>query len=254
MAGSQSRRLRCFTNREQLAQGVALDFVHAATEAITQRGRFLVALSGGSTPKLLYQQLADPSTRTQVDWSQVHFFWSDERAVPMDHADSNFRLAYDTLLQPLNVPATNIHRLTGEHSDLDRAAKEAQADLARTAGVSAEGGAPVLDLVLLGMGADGHTASLFPRTAAVREQQRWIVANEVPQLATERLTFTAPLINAARQVWFLVTGADKADRLAEVLEGPRDVERLPSQLVQPARGGVTWYLDQPAGSRLTQVT
>jgi 6-phosphogluconolactonase len=241
--------VRRFPDAEQVSKAAAEEFVRAAHEAIAARGRFTVALSGGSTPRRLYQLLAEPPYRTQVDWPKVEFFWGDERAVPPDHKDSNYRMAQEALLQRLTAAAGHIHRLQAERSDRDKAAADYQAEIARVFGGKPDGAPPAFDLVLLGMGPDGHTASLFPFTTALKEQTRWVVANHVPKLNTDRLTLTAPILNQAREVLFLVAGADKAQPLSEVLEGPSDTDRLPSQRIQPS-GKLIWFVDQAAATKL----
>jgi 6-phosphogluconolactonase len=245
-----SRTIRTFPDAESLAGAGAHEFVRCAREASTERGRFIVALSGGSTPKRLYQLLAAEPFRAQVDWGRVEFFWGDERCVPPDHPESNYRMAREAMLAHLPVPAERVHRMEAERPDLDAAARDYQDVLARAFGVAAGGEPPALDLVLLGMGPDGHTASLFPHTDALRETVRWVVPNHVPQLNTDRLTMTRPILNAAREVLFLVAGADKAGRLAEVLAGPADPERLPSQSIHPANGLLLWFIDRAAAERL----
>jgi 6-phosphogluconolactonase len=187
-----------------------------AADAIAARGRFRIALAGGSTPRALYVQLASTS---DVDWSRTDVFFGDERAVPPDHPQSNFRMARETLLHPAAVPPENVHRMRGEDPDLDDAARRYEAAL---------GPAP-LDLALLGMGADGHTASLFPGTTALEERTRACVAVEVPSLGARRLTLTYPVLLAARDVLFLIAGADKAETLAGVLGPTLDRRRWPSQ-------------------------
>src|SRR5205807_8375702 len=188
------------------------------------RGRFTVALSGGPTPRRLFQILAEVPFRDQVDWDKVEFFWGDERSAPPDHKDSNYRMASEALLQRIPVPITRIHRMQAERADRDVAAREYQAELARVFGVAADGEPPVFDLVLLGMGPDAHTASLFPGTTALKETTRWVVPNYVPKFSTYRLTMTPRILNRAAQVMFLVAGPDKAAPLAEVLEGPSDTD------------------------------
>ncbi len=187
-----------------------------------------MALSGGSTPRRLYQLLAGEPFRGQVDWPRVEIFWGDERSVPPDNKDSNYRMAHEALLEALKLPAGHVHRMQAERADRDAAAREYQDEIARAFGVDANGGPPAFDLVLLGMGPDGHTASLFPHTAALGETKRWVVVNHVPQMNTDRMTLTYPVLNRAREVLFLVAGADKAERLDELLQGPPDPQRLPS--------------------------
>jgi 6-phosphogluconolactonase len=232
-----------------------------AAESIAARGRFAIALSGGSTPRRLFELLAGPPGAAGPErpaserawWQHTEFFWGDERSVPPDHPDSNFRMAREAMLAPLDVPDARIHRMRGEASDLDAAARDYEREITSVLGLAA-GKWPRFDLVLLGMGPDGHTASLFPGTAALDERSRVVVANHVPALDTWRLTLTAPAINHAREVVFLIEGAGKADRLKEVLEGPREPHRLPSQLIAPDEGTLTWMVDAAAAARLTAVT
>jgi 6-phosphogluconolactonase len=240
-----SRIIRTFADVESLSEAAAHEFVRCAREAIVARGRFTVSLSGGSTPKRLYQLLAGEPFRSQVDWGRVEIFWGDERCVPPEDAQSNYRMAREAMLVKLPIPAEHVHRMEAERSDLDAAARDYQNVLARVL----PGEPPALDLVLLGMGPDGHTASLFPHTDALRETTRWVVPNHVPQQHTNRLTLTLPILNRSREVLFLVAGADKAERLAEVLAGPPDPTRLPSQSIQPD-GQFVWFIDQAAAGRL----
>jgi 6-phosphogluconolactonase len=193
----------------------------------------------------MYERLA---ADTELDWARVEFFWGDERPVPPEHPDSNFAMAQAALLRPLGIDPGRIHRIEGERGDLAAAARDYEEELAKTCGAP-DGRPPILDLVLLGMGADGHTASLFPYTAALSEARRWVVANDVPQLSTRRITITFPLIERARSSLVLVTGGSKSDALAEVLEGPLDPQRLPSQRLR-ALACVDWLVDAAAASRL----
>lgn len=244
-----ARIIRIFPDVEALNKAAAVEFVRCAGEAIGARGRFAVALSGGSTPKRLYQLLTTEPYRSQIDWGRVEIFWGDERCVPPDHKDSNYRMAREAMLDRLPIPAEHVHRLEAERSDRAAAARDYVAAIARVFGVSAGAEPPAFDLILLGMGPDGHTASLFPHTQALDETRRWVVPNHVPQLHTDRLTLTRPILNRARQVLFLVAGADKAERLVEVLAGPDDAKRLPSQSIQPA-GQLLWFVDAAAAARL----
>jgi 6-phosphogluconolactonase len=245
--------IRVFPDSEAVSRAAAGEFVRAATEAVAARGRFTVALSGGSTPQRLYQILAEAPFRDRVDWGKVEVFWGDERSVPPDHKDSNFRMAREALLDRVPLPAANVHRLEAERADRDAAARDYQAVLVRTFGVPADGEPPAFDLILLGMGPDGHSASLFPDTTALGEMKRWVVVNYVPKFATERVTLTYPILNRAREVLFLVAGADKAEPLHDVLEGPPDARRLPSQAIRPTAGKLLWYVDRKAAARLTHL-
>ncbi len=223
--------------------------IDLARQSIQQHDRFTLALSGGQTPRGLHRELLAEHRRRDVDWTKVAFFWGDERSVPPDDEASNFRMAKETLLKPLGIQKEQVHRFHTEIGDWPECAAAYQQRLSNVFRVSPPA-FPVLDLILLGMGDDGHTASLFPFTEALRERKRWVVANPVPQLQTERLTMTAPCINAARNVWFLVAGQAKAARLAQVLNGPSDPDRLPSQLIQPDQGQLRWFADQAAVSEL----
>ena len=213
--------------------------VRAADEEIALAGRFSFVLAGGSTPKALYELLASDEYRDQIDWPHVEIYFGDERTVPPDHEDSNYRMAHEAMLSKLPIADSHVHRMRGE-VDPEEAAKDYGLLLKEKFG---DGGP---DLVLLGMGDDGHTASLFPGTTALAETKHRAFANPVPKLNTTRLTMTAPFINRAREVIITVTGANKAQRLAEVLEGPRDPERLPVQLIQPQSGKLTWLIDTAA--------
>ena len=248
-----SPTIRVFPDAEAVSRGAAEEFMRCAREAVAARGRFTVTLSGGSTPKRMFEMLAEPPYRDQVDWAKTHIFWGDERSVPPDHRDSNYRMANEALLSRVPIPAGQVHRIEAERKDRDAAAREYQAIIAKTFGVAPDGEPPAFDLVLLGMGPDGHTASLFPHTAALNETKRWVVVNFVPKFNTDRVTLTTPILNKAREVLFLVAGADKAEPLAEVLEGPADPARLPSQLDQAHDGAAPWFVDRLAVARMTTV-
>ncbi|KAF0218640.1 MAG: hypothetical protein FD174_2733 [Geobacteraceae bacterium] len=220
-------------------------FVTAAVEAIGARGRFSVAVSGGSTPRPLFQLLATEEFRTRIDWERVHFFWADERCVPPDHPDSNFKGAHDILLAKLPLPAANIHRIPGE-----LAPPEAARAYERELRVFFSGASmPVFDLILLGVGEDGHTASLFPGEEGIGEKERLAVALYVEKLHTHRVTLTLPVLNSARRVVFLVAGREKAVIVQEVLEGKNP--RLPAAQVNPPEGSLIWLLDSEAAGKLS---
>ncbi len=245
--------IRQFEDAEQVSRAAAKEFIRLAHEAIAARGRFTVALSGGSTPRCLYEFLAEAPRDDQVAWPNVEFFWGDERAVPPDHQDSNFRMAREAFLRTLEIPEAHIHRLQADRTDRDAAARDYEAEISRVFGVPHGGKPPAFDLVLLGLGSDGHTASLFPYTSALKETTRWVVANHVPKLASERLTLTPVILNRAANVSFLVAGEDKSVALAAVLEGRADPERLPAQLIRPVVGRLAWFIDRAAGSRLSRL-
>ncbi len=248
-----ARAIHVFDGLEALLAAAARSFVRCAREAIAARGRFTVALSGGSTPKPLYQRLSAEPSRSEVDWNRVHIFWGDERCVPPDHVDSNYRMAREAMLDSLPIPREQIHRMEAERADREAAARDYEAALARVFGVSTEGEPPSLDLILLGMGPDGHTASLFPGTKALEETVRWVVVNRVPKFNADRLTMTKPILNRAREVLFLVAGGDKAEVLAEVLNGPADPLRLPSQSIRP-QGQLVWFVERAAAAKWKEST
>jgi 6-phosphogluconolactonase len=224
-----------------------------AGEAITTNGRFTIALSGGNTPRPVYALLATAELAKQIDWASVQVFFGDERCVPPDHPESNYRMAKEALLDHVPLPPENVHRMRGE-DDPTRAATEYGQELQRVFGGDPDGGPPPagFDLILLGMGDNGHTASLFPGTAAIHEQKRWVMAVYAEAVSMWRLTLTPAIINDATQVTFLVAGQAKADTLRQVLEGPYQPDLLPAQVVKPTHGRLTWLLDQAAASRLTR--
>jgi 6-phosphogluconolactonase len=239
--------IRTFRDAHHLAHEATDHFVSLAAEAITLRGRFAVALSGGSTPRLVYGLLASQEFAVRVDWAGVHLFWGDERCVPSDHSDSNYRIVREVLVDPLSLPASNIHRMYGEidpQKAADRYEEELRSFFAQDPGAKAS--LPRFDLVFLGLGPDGHTASLFPASEALGERKRWVAANYVDALRTWRLTLTPKIINAAGQVTFLVSGGRKAEILRHVLLEPRRPEKYPAQLIKPARGCLLWMIDVPA--------
>lgn len=231
-----------FDNPQEVARAASDRFVEIAHAAIDERGRFSVALSGGSTPKRSYELLASEDYRDKLDWPKVHIFFGDERCVPPDDGESNYRMANEAMLSHLPIPARNIHRIQG----VGDAAANARLyeDELRTFFNDAEW--PRFDLVLLGMGDDGHTASLFPGSAALTELEAWVAANWVEKFKAYRITLTVPAINHAAHIAFLITGESKADRLAEVLEGENVSEQFPSQLIKPVNGSLEWLIDKAA--------
>jgi 6-phosphogluconolactonase len=236
-------KVRVFENPQDLAEAAAKAFVEEAAGSIREKGRFTVALAGGSTPRALYELLAT-RYRDALDWSKIHVFFGDERTVPPGHEDSNCRMAYEALLS--RVPAGSVHRMRGELDPREAAA------LYEKELTTFFGGAPRFDLVLLGIGGDGHTASLFPRTPALDVNDKWAVENPVEKLETTRLTLTVPAINAARKVVFLVAGEGKAEALKEILEGDADPRDYPAKLIRPA-DGPDWFVDRPAASLLERL-
>jgi 6-phosphogluconolactonase len=230
-------------------RAAADEVVGQAAGAIGRRGRFDWALAGGKTPEELYALLASRDYVLRVDWSRVHFYWGDERCVAPDHPDSNYRMARASLLDAIQPPAENVHRMPGE-LEPSLAAERYEAELRRCFD-EAEAPFPSFDLILLGMGADGHTASLFPGSPALAETRRWVVANPIEALATTRLTLTLPVLNAASSVLFLVAGADKAERLEQVLSAAARPE-FPSQRVRPRGAEPQWFVDGPAGKLIAR--
>jgi 6-phosphogluconolactonase len=233
-----------------LARTAAELFVRHARAAVEARGRFAVALSGGSTPRALFNRLAgDAELRDALPWNQTHLFWGDERCVPPDSPESNYRMAREALLDLVPIPPENVHpmvRAMGEPAELALAYEQ---ELERAFALD-DDEPPTFDLVLLGMGADGHTASLFPHSPALGERRRRVVANWIDKLSAFRITLTAPVFNAARAVVFLVSGADKAQTLARVLHAPYDHFELPAQLVDPQAGTLVWLVDRAADGML----
>jgi len=244
--------IRTYPDPAALMDAAAAEFLAIAAEAIARCRRFLVALSGGSTPRGMYERIAARGHEA-LDWSRVEFLWSDERKVPPTHPDSNYRMTRESLLAPLGTPDNQIHRMRGEADDLEGAAREYETTLATLTGVQPGHGVPQLDLVLLGLGTDGHTASLFADTVALDVRDRWVVRNYVAKFTTSRLTLTFPVILAAREIRVLVAGADKAPALAGVLTGPWDPDRVPAQRLAQASGNVVWLADRAAAGTLAGV-
>jgi 6-phosphogluconolactonase len=239
--------VQIFPDIAALSSAGAAGFAQAAREAVTVRGRFTVALAGGSTPRGLYLQLAanEQSGASRLPWDRIHVFFGDERCVPPDHPESNFRMASESLLARVPIPPANVHRLRGE-DDPARAAAEAERDLREFFGT----GRPKFDLVLLGLGTDGHTASLFPETEALRESVRLVAANWVPKLNAHRLTLTLPVLNNAEEIGFLVTGAEKAKVLTEILRPSASGFAHPASAVRPTCGRLLWLVDESAAAGL----
>ena len=236
------RDIRLFTDRASLSRAVAEAFVARASES----ERFSVALAGGGTPRLLYELLAT-ECHDRVPWERIHFFWSDERYVPLDHVESNTRMVRQVLLDRVDVPEENIHVPPVELADPEEAARRYEEDLRRFFG----SGEPRLGWVLLGLGEDGHLASLFPGSPSLAESNRWvIVVRDSPKPPPVRLTMTLPIINHGSAIHFLVVGAGKATALSSTLEAPEDPSRLPAQAVRPTNGTLTWWLDEQAASKL----
>ena len=244
--------IRIFSGGLTMMRAAADYIMEAADAAMSTRGHFTIALSGGMTPKALYELMATDEYIRYIDWSFVRVFWSDERSVPPDHYDSNYRMAKEAMLEYVRIPVGNIYRIHGElepQAAADEYEKTLRSYFLHGIHPVSER-QPRFDLVLLGIGEDGHTASLFPNTDALNEESRWVMANYVEQLDTWRVTLTPAALNAAVNVLFLVTGENKADAVAQILEGEYQPHEFPAQLVQPEEGNVMWIMDIPAASQL----
>ena len=246
---STSGEIRVLTTPQELFAAAGEEVIRVANVAISTRGRFTIALSGGSTPKSLYNLLAT-NARTALPWEKTFFFWGDERHVPPTDPESNYRMAQEAMLSKVPVPPTNVFRLAGENPDAQAVAKEYESILRRFFQLE-PGQIPAFDLILLGMGPDGHTASLFPGTDGLKEKSRLGIANWVEKLKTYRLSFTLPVLNGARYVTFLVSGTDKASALKNVLEENGPGDQYPAKLVNPSNGKLIWFIDRAAASELS---
>ena len=235
-----------YPDHTQFVEGAADFIVRQAQAAIAQRDRFTIALSGGGTPRPIYACLADARYRNRIDWARVHVFFSDERCVRPDDERSNYYMAREALLDRVPLPAANVHRVQGEIDPVQAAAAYEE----QLHGLFGAATFPAFDLICLGLGDNGHTASLFPGTAVLREQAHGVLAQYVEVVAMWRVTFTVPLINAARQVAFFVEGASKAEIMQRVLQGPYDPDVLPAQLVRPQPGQLSWLIDRAAAARV----
>jgi 6-phosphogluconolactonase len=243
---------RVFSTPAAVAEAAAQLFTTNAVQAVASRGRARIAISGGSTPKAMFALLADPAQpfAKRVPWDRLDLYWVDERCVPPDHADSNYRMTREALLSKVPLPAESVHRMEGE-LDPEVAAARYESTIRNT--FKLEGAeTPTFDLVLLGMGDDGHTASLFPHTAALNEISHIVVPNHVPQKDTWRITLTWPVINQGREVAFLIEGAAKTQVLHDVFLGPYQPETFPSQIIRPASGRLTLLLDSVAAAKLPE--
>jgi 6-phosphogluconolactonase len=246
------RTVQLFNHCSEIASFAAKEVARIAAEAVSARGVFTIALAGGSTPKMLYALMAEhPTLRNSLPWDKMNVFFGDERHVGPGHADSNFQMATDSMLSKVPLRENQIHRIKGEYPDAAQAAAEYEEVLRQQFSLKA-GQFPRFDVLLLGMGNEGHTLSLFPGTRALHESQRIVVSNWVGKLFTDRITITAPAANTAANVFFMVTGSDKACALKAVLEGPHEPDQLPSQMIQPANGSLYWLIDAAAGSMLSK--
>jgi 6-phosphogluconolactonase len=244
--------VRILPDGAAIAETAARELIRMAGAAVQDRGRFTLVLAGGSTPKALYRLLVeDPAIRAALPWDRMGVFFGDERHVGPEHPDSNFRMALDAMLSKAPLQPGQILRIKGEYPDADRAAREYEEEIQDYFKLKSRE-FPRFDLVLLGMGNDGHTLSLFPGTRALLETGRAVTSNWVDQLNSERITMTAPAVNHAAAAIFLVTGTEKAPALRAVLEGPYEPARFPAQLIQPVNGSLLWLLDTAAGALLSK--
>jgi len=244
--------IRILPDVSAVASAAAEYIVDVCSQAIRDRGVAYLALAGGGTPVAAYTLLSQPEYASRIEWSRLQVFWSDERLVPAHHADSNYRLTAEALLCRVPIPVENIHRMRGELAQAEAAQEYENA--MRSILAPDNKGFPCFDLMMVGMGDDGHIASLFPGSPALLERRRWVVATEhsqPPPPLVPRLTLTLPVINAATAVLVIVTGEKKAERMRQVLEGEPADELLPAQLIKPSSGRLLWLLDIPAASRLT---
>ncbi len=242
---------RVYQTTLALSHAVADAIVDAADKAITTRGRFTIALSGGSSPKPLYEMLATREYAEAINWNFTHVFWGDERCVPKDHHDSNYHMARESLLNRVKIPISNMYRIEGEREPA-QAAERYEAVLRDFFGKRANTRQARFDVLLLGIGTDGHIASLFPGQSGVRETEKWVVAQHIEgaSVTPDRVTLTPVALNAAANIFFVVTGEDKVPALRRIFNDPANPDELPAQAIQPTNGIVRWYLDAAAGKAL----
>jgi 6-phosphogluconolactonase len=239
-------RVQVLSDLENVSRKAAEMFVNISRSCIASQGKFSAAISGGSTPKRLYTLLSSDRYRDEVNWPTVHFFWADERCVPKEHEESNFKTAYDTLLSRVPIPDENIHRIEGEENP-DKGARDYEEDVMQFFGMS---GVPIFDLVILGMGEDGHTASLFPGSKSLEETIRLAVPVYLEKPYRNRITLTLPVLNNASQIIFLVAGSSKADVLSEILGDGHKKGQYPAGLINPTQGHLIWLIDREASWKL----
>jgi len=238
-------QIEVFPDSDALCNHAATVFQDLANAALTQSDRFTVALSGGSTPKKMYERLVN----ADLDWSCIHFFWVDERCVPPEHSESNYRMAADTFLDFIDIPSSNIHRIKGELS-LNDAARDYENEL-RSFFLNC---LPVFDLILLGLGTDGHTASLFPGSTALKEKEHWAVGvrhDTPPPPLVDRVTLTFPVLSAGKNIIFLVSGRDKAKIVACAFGDPKNPLQIPVQEIISTARNISWLLDKDSAGDLS---
>ena len=246
---SHVAQIRIVPDLEQLNRAAADEFVRLAQQQAQERDQFSVALAGGSTPRSFYALLASESYCSRVPWESVHLFWGDERCVPPDHPESNFHMAQETLLSRVPLPAVNIHPIPLDQGDPDSIAKVYEQNLRAFFQLKDEAW-PEFDLVLLGLGEDGHTASLFPHSVALREESRLVIATTGGDPNLPRVTLTIPVLNHAKHLIWLVAGAKKASIVHKVLEDSGRSDAVPAQMLQPTKGSSIWFVDRAAASLL----
>jgi len=237
---------------QELADIVAAGFAREVDQVLKHRGRCTVVLSGGTTPKLFLSRLAEEPYRSSVSWDRLHFFWGDERCVPYEHPESNSRMAQDALLKWVHVSAANIYRMPADQGHPNEAAAIYEETLRKFFGIT-DSNFPQFDIVFLGMGSDGHAASLFPGSPALAEKIQWVVPSSRGSEQMQRLTMTIPVFNNARKVLFVVQGAEKSATLKKVLAESQTSDLLPAQMIQPQRGSKLWFLDRMAAGTLQGV-
>ncbi len=247
------RRILVCPTPEDLFEAAAQFVLQSLTFQPDSNKIYSVALSGGSTPQRLFTRLAADPYRSQVDWSSIRIFWGDEREVSPDHSESNFRMAKENLLDRVPIPPDQVFRMEGERPAKEAAVRYEEV-LRRAFSHKNKENVPRFDLILLGMGSDGHTASLFPETSVLEEREQWVAAPWVEKLHTHRITLTPPVFNAAKRVLFMVGGSDKDKAAEAVLEGPYQPNRYPAQIVNPSQGDLVWLLDREAASRLKKTS
>jgi len=236
-----------YDDKHVLSQHAADYIMRIAKDSIDLNGRFTIALTGGTTPGEAYSLLGSDPIRSQIDWQRVHIFWGDERCVPHTNSESNFYLAQEVLFDKVAIPNSQIHPMPADQPDRDAASQAYVIEMQRVFGINE---IPIFDLIHLGMGPEGHTVSLFPHQESLHEKHRLVMPVTVPKPPPDRLTFTPPLLNAAKNVLFTVTGSDKADALHAVLEGENQPDEYPAQIVRPTNGEVVWMLDKAAAQKL----
>lgn len=249
MKSQVDARIRVYADLEALSQAAADSFVKLSMEALSSKGGFIVAISGGSTPRRFFSILAESPYEERIPWTSTHIFWADERCVPWGHPDSNYKLAHEALLSKVPIGDENVHRIKGEENS-EKAARDYEESLRLFFGTQP---LPVFDLIILGAGTDGHTASLFPGSAAVHERKRIAIAIHAEAPKPDRVTLTLPVLNNASRIIFLAAGREKATVLHEIMEDGNP-KRYPAGLVQPVHGHVTWLVDRDAASLLSEET